>query len=331
MRAIAFTALSALALAALVLPGCATRTQAPVVQRDTPPPRPAVQGIDQSDRPTTYVVKRGDTLYSIARDNGIEPRELASINNIDDPTSLRVGQTLVLARQAPVAAPSESGAVAVNPITAASPVEARPLGATTVPQTEAPTATTLPPAASSAAPGVKTTPKAVKLPYSDQNLALLRRGEEVRPAQPDAAPTPDTPAQSPTPAVAAPQQGGAGWAWPAAGKVVGTFQQSGGKGVAIAGRLGDPIYASAAGTVVYSGEGLPSYGKLIIVKHNDEYLSVYAHNSLILVKEKQTVARGQKIAEMGTSGTGAPSPRLHFEIRRLGKTVDPETLLPGRP
>jgi len=331
MRAIAFTALSALALAAFVLPGCATRTQAPVVQRDTPPARPPSQGIAQADRPATYVVKRGDTLYSIARDNGIEPRELAAINNIDDPTSLRVGQTLVLARRAPVAAPAESGAVAVNPITTASPVEARPLGAAGIPQSESPAGTSPSAAAVPGAPGVKTTPKAVKLPYSEQNLALLRRGEEARPAQSEAAPTPDTPAQSPSSAAGAPQQAGSAWAWPAAGKVIGTFQQSGGKGVAIAGKLGDPIYASAAGTVVYSGEGLPSYGKLIIVKHSDEYLSVYAHNSEILVKEKQTVAKGQKIAEMGTSGTGAPSPRLHFEIRRLGKTVDPETLLPGRP
>ena len=113
--------------------------------------------------------------------------------------------------------------------------------------------------------------------------------------------------------------------------MIATFKDSGGKGLAIAGKLGDPVYASATGTVVYSGEGLPGYGKLIIVKHNDEYLSVYGHNSTILVKEKQVVQRGQKIAEMGTSGTGAPTPRLHFEIRREGKTVDPEQLLPPRP
>jgi lipoprotein NlpD len=141
---------------------------------------------------------------------------------------------------------------------------------------------------------------------------------------------PDQPAPASTPTPNASGRGDSTWAWPAAGKIVSTFKESGGKGVAISGKLGDPVYASAPGTVVYSGEGLPSYGKLIIVKHNDEYLSVYAHNSVILVKEKQTVAKGQKIAEIGTSGTGAPSPRLHFEIRRLGKTVDPEQLLPAR-
>ncbi|MGB8434872.1 MAG: peptidoglycan DD-metalloendopeptidase family protein, partial [Burkholderiales bacterium] len=179
-------------------------------------------------------------------------------------------------------------------------------------------------------PGLKTSPKAVKLPYSEQNLALLRRGESVQPAARQS-PSPDQPAPASTRAPNAPSSGGdSAWGWPAAGKVVSTFKDSGGKGVAISGKLGDPVYASAPGTVVYSGEGLPSYGKLIIVKHNDEYLSVYAHNSVILVKEKQTVAKGQKIAEIGTSGTGAPSPRLHFEIRRLGKTVDPEQLLPGR-
>jgi len=170
----------------------------------------------------------------------------------------------------------------------------------------------------------------VKLPYSEQNLALLRRGADGRSVQPEPA-APEKPAATAPAVGSASGGGGTGWAWPAAGKIISTFKQSGGKGVAIAGKLGDPVYASAPGTVVYSGEGLPSYGKLIIVKHNDEYLSVYAHNSVILVKEKQTVARGQKIAEMGTSGTGAPSPRLHFEIRRLGKTVDPEELLPGRP
>jgi lipoprotein NlpD len=272
-------------------------------------------------------VKRGDTLYSIATANGIEPRELAALNKIDDPSSLRVGQVLVLTPPQ-----TASGSVSVNPVATTAPVEARPLGAASAPAsgTASPATASAPATGASGTPGLKTGPKAVKLPYSEENLALLRRGEEVRPAQAEPA-APVKPAATPPAAGSASGDGGPNWAWPAAGKIVGTFKQSGGKGVAIAGKLGDPVYASAAGTVVYSGEGLPSYGKLIIVKHNDEYLSVYAHNSAILVKEKQTVAKGQKIAEMGTSGAGAPSPRLHFEIRRLGKTVDPEQLLPERP
>ena len=320
--------------AALMLVGCATRTEAPVADRSTSKTLAvdsALAGPGAGGRPSTYVVKRGDTLYSIAAANGIDSRELAAINNISDPSGLRVGQVLVLSRPQPgsgTSAGEASGAVSVNPIATAAPVEARPLGAAGSP---APGSAAPVPAGTSDAgtPGLKTGPKAVKLPYSEQNLALLRQGESVQPAARQS-PAPDQPAATSPPASSTAGGGNSTWAWPAAGKIIGTFKDSGGKGVAISGKLGDPVYASAPGTVVYSGEGLPSYGKLIIVKHNDEYLSVYAHNSVILVKEKQTVAKGQKIAEIGTSGTGAPSPRLHFEIRRLGKTVDPEQLLPER-
>jgi lipoprotein NlpD len=117
--------------------------------------------------------------------------------------------------------------------------------------------------------------------------------------------------------------------WPATGKVVATFNGTASKGVDIAGRVGDPVFASAAGRVVYSGEGIPAYGKLVIIRHNNTYLSAYAHNSQILVKEGQNVARGQKIAVLGT--TGAKEAKLHFEIRRLGKPVDPLAYLPNRP
>lgn len=335
MRATASRAWIALTLAGLLATGCATRTQAPVADRDAVSSRSSTQGLGRpgtSGQPSTYVVKRGDTLYSIATSNGLEPRELAAMNKIDDPGSLRVGQVLVLARPqtaSRAADDSASGSVSVNPVTTTAPVEARPLGAAGAPLPGAASASGASPSAAGAS-SLKTGPKAAKLPYSEQNLALLRRGADVRSAQPEPA-APDKPAATVPGAGSASRDGGPNWAWPAAGKIVSTFKQSGGKGVAIAGNLGDPVYASAAGTVVYSGEGLPSYGKLIIVKHSDEFLSVYAHNSAILVKEKQTVAKGQKIAEMGTSGAGAPSPRLHFEIRRLGKTVDPEELLPGRP
>ena len=107
-----------------------------------------------------------------------------------------------------------------------------------------------------------------------------------------------------------------------------TFNGASNKGVDIAGRAGDPVYASAPGKVVYSGEGIPAYGKLVIIRHNGTYLSAYAHNSQILVKEGQTVAKGQKIAEVGSSGSREP--KLHFEIRRLGKPVDPLQYLPSR-
>jgi lipoprotein NlpD len=118
-----------------------------------------------------------------------------------------------------------------------------------------------------------------------------------------------------------------GWIWPASGKVVAGFSESANlKGIDIAGKPGQPIVASAAGRVVYAGTGLRGYGKLIIVKHNNTFLSAYAHNREIEVKEGQQVAKGQKIAEMGD--TDADQVMLHFEIRRLGKPVDPTKLLP---
>jgi len=101
------------------------------------------------------------------------------------------------------------------------------------------------------------------------------------------------------------------------------------QGVDILGKVGDPVFASASGRVVYSGIGLRGYGKLIIIKHNQTYLSAYAHNSNLLVKEGQNVVRGQKIAEIGN--TDSSQAKLHFEIRRLGKPVDPLKFLPERP
>jgi lipoprotein NlpD len=117
------------------------------------------------------------------------------------------------------------------------------------------------------------------------------------------------------------------WQWPAKGRVVAGFSETANlKGIDIAGTAGEPVYASAAGRVVYAGSGLRGYGKLVIIKHNKTYLSAYAHNREILVKEGQQVARGQKIAEMGSSD--ADQVKLHFEIRRLGKPMDPARYLP---
>jgi lipoprotein NlpD len=116
------------------------------------------------------------------------------------------------------------------------------------------------------------------------------------------------------------------WRWPVRGKIVGHFGTTGGKGIDIAGRRGTAIKAAAPGHVVYSGSGLRGYGKLIIVKHNKRYLSAYAHNERLHVKEGDTVKGGQRIAEMGDSD--AKSVRLHFEIRRDGQPVNPTRYLP---
>ena len=118
------------------------------------------------------------------------------------------------------------------------------------------------------------------------------------------------------------------WAWPAGGTVVAGFEEGKQKGLAISGKAGDPVLAAADGRVVYAGSGLRGYGNLVIVKHNNTYLTAYAHNQTLLVKEDQAVRRGQKIAEMGSSE--AERVQLHFEIRRQGKPVDPARLLPVR-
>jgi lipoprotein NlpD len=119
-----------------------------------------------------------------------------------------------------------------------------------------------------------------------------------------------------------------GWIWPSSGAVLAGFDEVKNKGIDIAGAAGDPVLASADGRVVYAGAGLRGYGNLVILKHNNTYLTAYAHNQVLLVKEDQTVRKGQKIAEMGNSD--ADRVKLHFEVRRLGKPVDPSKYLPQR-
>ncbi|RQP22269.1 peptidoglycan DD-metalloendopeptidase family protein [Piscinibacter terrae] len=162
---------------------------------------------------------------------------------------------------------------------------------------------------------------------------------EVKPlgsAQPNASPAsgaasgvaPTPAASSPVPP--SPKEGDddINWLWPATGPVAGVFDESKSKGLAITGKAGDPVFAAADGRVVYAGSGLRGYGNLVILKHNNTYLTAYAHNQTLLVKEDQTVRRGQKIAEMGS--TDAERVQLHFEIRKLGKPIDPAKLLPPR-
>ena len=182
-------------------------------------------------------------------------------------------------------------------------VEAKPLGTGPAP----------PPAPLVSTERLVTEPRGVRLPYSDQNLAQITQGAQARP---EARPEP---------------QGARGpddvdWIWPASGKVIATFNDTTTKGIAIAGRLGQPVIASGPGRVIFSGQGLRGLGKLIVIKHNEAYLSVYAHNNNLLVKEGQNVSKGQRIAEMGNSD--ADQVKLHFEIRRFGKPVDPLKLLP---
>ena len=118
------------------------------------------------------------------------------------------------------------------------------------------------------------------------------------------------------------------WQWPAVGALLTSFEEGKAKGLTIGGKVGDPVLAAAEGRVVYAGSGLRGYGNLVILKHNNTYLTAYAHNQVLIVKEDQNVRRGQKIAEMGSSD--ADRVQLHFEIRRQGKPIDPAKLLPAR-
>jgi lipoprotein NlpD len=312
----------ALALSALfVLAGCASKAPAPTGERGA---QAATSGASVASK-DLYTVKRGDTLYSIALDHGLDYRELVAWNNIDNPNRILVGQSLRV--RAPGAA-AVSEAVVVRPISTGTSVEQRSLG-------------------SSATDLLKREPRAGKEPYSEQALAraqaqavdpvtvtpVVARPEakpEVSPAarveaKPEARPEsrPDAPAGD-----AASGSEDVAWIWPANGKLIGTFSEGGNKGIDISGKAGDTVLAAGGGKVVYSGTGLRGYGKLVIVKHNNTYLTAYAHNQNVLVKEGQTVSKGQKIAEMGN--TDADQVKLHFEIRRQGKPVDPLKHLPQR-
>jgi lipoprotein NlpD len=150
----------------------------------------------------------------------------------------------------------------------------------------------------------------------------------VATASSSASPAPPAPAPAPVPAAPRDADDDIAWGWPAAGPVALPFDDARNKGLVFRGKAGDPVLAAADGRVVYAGSGLRGYGNLVILKHNATYLTAYANNQTLLVKDDQTVRRGQKIAEMGS--TDADSVQLHFEIRKQGKPIDPAKLLPPR-
>lgn len=269
------------------------------------------------------------------------------------------------AEPVPVPSPAPDTQVEVKPIAPpvtveTRPIESKPIGPAPRAGEMAKPATPTPPAAAGRT-DVKSEPRAFKAPYSEENAAIVQRGEDparvaskpgadAKPAAAEAKPPataattppatgeakpPATPSGvpgpiarvDPQPKPRAGEPDRVDWAWPAPGRVVEKFEGNN-KGLAIAGRTGEPVLAAGDGRVVYSGSGLRGYGQLVIIKHNETYISAYAHNSRILVKEGQQVTRGQKIAEMGSSD--ADRTKLHFEIRRQGKPVDPLGHLPER-
>lgn len=172
---------------------------------------------------------------------------------------------------------------------------------------------------------LKRYPKGLKLIYSDDAVQKIKAQSEapsqIESSLPAIVSAPSAP-QASNPVVA---QDAVSWEWPCTGKIVRPYSDSA-KGMDIAGEMGQAIFAAASGKVVYSGSGLRAYGKLIIIRHNKAFLSAYAYNSRLLVKEGMTVKKGQKIAEMGQSDTDQV--KLHFEIRRFGKPINPLDLLP---
>jgi lipoprotein NlpD len=246
--------------------------------------------------PGSYVVKPGDTLIRIGLDTGQNWRDIVRWNGIQNPNLIEVGQVLR------VVPPGQDPSAAVTrPVQAAGRVESRALEPRT---------------ADSASP---TAPNA--LPAAAPPSAAQAAAPAATPPAATSAGTPSAAARTGDDAI--------DWAWPAAGTVATPFDEARGvKGLSILGKAGDPVLAAADGRVVYAGSGLRGYGNLVIVKHNNTFLTAYAHNQTLLVKEEQAVRRGQKIAEMGSSD--ADQVKLHFEIRRLGKPVDPVRLLPAR-
>ena len=275
--------------------GCTSTGSAPV--RDGSALTPANLSsvpVQAGERASTHVVRPGDTLNVLARQYGQSVASLVAWNNLSDRNQIHVGQTLLVS---PPAAGGGDGA-SVMPV----PAEA---GAGPV-------------ASEGAVVVLKRSPLGGRKPYSDE--AWARSGAsapEPLPAAPAAASVP-----------AARPQGEGGWQWPVKGKPVAPFSETGSKGIDIPGTAGEPVFASAAGKVVYAGSGLRGYGKLIIIKHESEHVSVYAHNQKLLVNEADVVNKGQQIAELGN--TESDRPKLHFEIRKQGKAVDPLKYLPPR-
>ncbi|OZI49760.1 peptidoglycan DD-metalloendopeptidase family protein [Bordetella genomosp. 4] len=288
------------ALGLSLIYGCSTSTsRAPVVDLSNQP-----SGSSMASAGGSYVVKPGDTLYQIARSNGVSVDSLKQWNNISDANQLSVGQVLKLSAGGSAGSTVASAPPPVSSGTTATPVPLGEQGSSTGAGTGATTApgttssTTTPPASSATPPATSTTPAASETPPA--SVATPKRAADASLIS---------------------------WGWPASGAVTQTFTTAS-KGIDIGGSLGAPVVAAADGKVMYSGNGVRGLGNLIIINHENGFITAYAHNQTLLVKTGQAVKRGSKIAEIGQSDT--TSPRLHFEIRRQGTPVDPLQYLPAR-
>ena len=292
----------AFAAVMLLASGCATRSRnAPVEDRGSSASRqlpaavePAdikpLPGVENLGKPGYYTVKPGDTMIRIGLENGQNWRDIVRWNSLENPNIIEVGQVL---RVIPPVPGADNPQVVTRPVTSGS-VAIAPSTPSSAPV----------PAASAARPASAPAPAVAVAPV--------------------AAP----PAVSASPPPSANGDEDVAWIWPAHGTLLAGFDEARNKGLDISGKAGDAVLASADGRVVYAGAGLRGYGNLVILKHNSTFLTAYAHNQTLLVKEDQSVRKGQKIAEMGNSD--ADRVKLHFEIRRQGKPVDPAKYLPAK-
>jgi lipoprotein NlpD len=182
--------------------------------------------------------------------------------------------------------------------------------------------------AAAADPNLKTGPKGIKRPYGEVAAVVPTAAPPSITAMPAPPPPPPKAPEPPPAAAGTGLLDGVAFGWPATGTILQNFDETSSKGLSLGGKAGDVVRAAADGRVIFSGAGPRGYGNLIIVKHQNELLSVYAHNRSLAVKEGESVKRGQKIAELGNSGTDKP--KLHFEIRQQGKPIDPLAVLPKR-
>lgn len=302
--------LLALLLLTWFLAGCSTVSldqPVPVVNRNVAPP--SGPWAAHAGEPGYYTVQRGDTLIHIASRTGTDWHALVAWNGLSQPNRIEVGQVLRLS--APPAG------------TVPAPAASAPAAASGVAQSYALGAG--PGEAAASAPARASAPVSAASPASAASHRAAPRAAASAPARAPSQPGRATAEQGATAAAGASHLV---WGWPATGKVLHGYDGRQNKGLDIAGTASQPVVAAAAGRVVYAGNELRGYGNLVIVKHDADYISVYAHNERLLVKDGQQVKRGQQIALMGSSD--APRVELHFEVRLRGTPIDPMQVLPAR-
>ncbi len=341
-----------------IISGCTTRVPAPVQDRGALPalpqqpqalPTAPVTGIPVNPAlpgntagSKFHVVQRGETLYGIARVNKLDINELAAWNNIFTTQTLRDGQVL---RLQPPTDPSTS--TSASPLPAAPSATLTPIPPAGLIQGQAlppgglpaPVITSVTPIAPPVDALLKREPKGQRVQYSDEALAAMKQGD----GQPVVTPTSVSalpgalPAATSTPTTPSPQvdieikpgtgveRDGLSWTWPTSGKVASKFNDKAPmKGIDISANAGTPVVAAAAGKVIYVGKEPRGYGQMIVVSHAKETVSVYFHTDKLVVKEQQRVLIGQKLAEVGDSAGN----KMHFEVRRQGRPLDPISVMP---